>query len=62
MGAVAVEVHLLDGAHELYDRSIRLALVQWLRKEQEFDSIDALRAQIAVDCAQATSLFEQMAL
>jgi len=61
-GRVVVEVHLLDGAHELYDRSIRLALVQWLRKEQSFDSIDALRAQIAADCAQATSLFEQMAL
>jgi riboflavin kinase/FMN adenylyltransferase len=61
-GRVVIEVHLLDGAQDLYGRSIRLALVQWLREEQMFETIDALRAQIAADCAQAASLFEQMAL
>jgi len=61
-GRVVIEVHLLDGAQDLYGRSIRLALVQWLREEQMFETIEALRAQIAADCAQAASLFEQMAL
>jgi riboflavin kinase/FMN adenylyltransferase len=61
-GRVFIEVHLLDGAQDLYGRSIRLALVQWLREEQMFETVDALRTQIAADCAQAASLFEQMAL
>jgi riboflavin kinase/FMN adenylyltransferase len=61
-GRVVIEVHLLDGPRDLYGRSIRLALVQWLREEQMFDTVDALRAQIADDCARAASLFEQMAL
>jgi riboflavin kinase/FMN adenylyltransferase len=61
-GRVVIEVHLLDGSYELYGRSMRLALVQWLREEQAFESVDGLRAQIAADCARAASLFEQMAL
>jgi riboflavin kinase/FMN adenylyltransferase len=61
-GPVVIEVHLLDGTYDLYGRSMRLALVQWLREEQKFDTVDALRAQIAADCGRATQLFEQMAL
>jgi riboflavin kinase/FMN adenylyltransferase len=30
-----------------------VALVEHLRPEQKFDGIDALKAQIAADCAQA---------
>jgi riboflavin kinase/FMN adenylyltransferase len=61
-GRVVIEVHLLDGSYDLYGRRMRLALVQWLREEQSFDSVEGLRAQIAADCAQAARLFEQMAL
>jgi riboflavin kinase/FMN adenylyltransferase len=61
-GRFVVETHLLDGAYDLYGRSMRLAFVQWLRAEAKFDSLDALRQQMGDDCRQAIALFERMAL
>ena len=61
-GKFTIETFLLDGSHELYGRSLRLSFVQWLREELKFDTLDALRAQIAADCARAQDLFAQMAL
>ena len=61
-GRVTIEAHLLDGGADVYGKPIRLALIQRLREERKFDSLDALRAHIAVDCDQARALFEQMAL
>ncbi len=52
-----LEVHLLDFAGDLYGRRICVDLLHFLRAEQKFDGIDALKAQIALDAAQArTSL------
>ena len=50
---VQLEAHLLDGAHELYGRRLELAFVERLRPEQRFSGIDALKAQIELDCAAA---------
>ena len=61
-GRVTVEAHLLDGDRDLYGRTLRLALVQWLREERKFEDLDALRTQIAEDAALARALFERMAL
>lgn len=44
------EVHLLDWSGDLYGRSITVALEQFLRPEQIFESLDALKAQIQKDC------------
>lgn len=46
-----VEVHLLDGEHELYDRSIDVEFVARLREERRFESVEALREQIEADVA-----------
>jgi riboflavin kinase / FMN adenylyltransferase len=61
-GPLTIETHLLDGEYELYGQPLRLAFVQWLRDEQKFDSLDALRVQIAADCDAARGLFERMPL
>ena len=61
-GRLTVETHLLDGSFDLYGRPMRLAFVQWLREELKFDSLDALKDQIASDCAAARALFDNMAL
>ena len=45
----SLEVHLLDFAGDLYGRSLRVGFVARLRGEQKFESLDALRAQIARD-------------
>ena len=59
---LTIETHVLDGACDLYDKRLRVAFVRWLRDERRFDSLEALRAQIAEDCASASALFRQMAL
>ena len=46
---VTVEAHLLDFEGDLYDRRVRLEILDRLRDEQRFESIDALVAQITAD-------------
>lgn len=53
---VTVEAHLLDFAGDLYGRRLRLELVDWLREEQRFASVDALVTQIAADVARVRAL------
>jgi hypothetical protein len=48
-----IESHLLDYPPEkgdFYNETLRVALVAYLRPEQTFDGVDALKAQIAQDC------------
>ena len=44
-----LEVHLFDFAGDLYGQEIGVALHAYLRGEQKFAGLDALKAQIAVD-------------
>jgi riboflavin kinase/FMN adenylyltransferase len=44
-----VEAHLLDVATDLYGRRLTLAFLHRIRAERRFDSLEALRAQIAED-------------
>ena len=53
---VLLEVHLFDFEGDLYARHLRVALVDYIRPERKFDGLDALKAQIAVDCATARRL------
>ncbi len=48
-----LEPHFFDYADDLYDRIIAVDLVAFLRPEWTFDGLDALKAQIAADCAEA---------
>ena len=45
-----VEVHLLNWSGDLYGRELRVNLVEFLRSEQKFDSVEALKQQITQDC------------
>ncbi len=51
--ARTLEVYVLDFAGDLYDRRVRVELVEKLRDEAKFDSIDALVAQIQRDVVDA---------
>ncbi|MGB9682068.1 MAG: bifunctional riboflavin kinase/FAD synthetase [bacterium] len=44
-----VETHLLDFSGDIYDRFMRINLIEWLRPEVRFKSIDALVEQIRKD-------------
>jgi riboflavin kinase/FMN adenylyltransferase len=61
-GAVTIETHIFDLDADLYDRSIRVGFVQRLRDERRFDSVDALKAQIAADGDRARVLFSRLSL
>ncbi len=48
-----VEVHLLDWQGDLYGKTLIVELIEFLRPEQKFSSLDALKAQIAKDAEAA---------
>jgi riboflavin kinase/FMN adenylyltransferase len=54
--ALAVEAHLFDFSGDLYERPLRLHLVQRLRSERKFDTIDALVSRIREDAALAKDI------
>jgi riboflavin kinase/FMN adenylyltransferase len=51
------EVHLLDFDQDIYGRRLTVQLLEKLRDEIRFPSLDALREQIAKDVARARALF-----
>ncbi|NLX22987.1 MAG: bifunctional riboflavin kinase/FAD synthetase [Phycisphaerae bacterium] len=53
---LTIEAHLLDYEGDLYGEPIRLELIEWLRPQEHFRTIDALREQIALDVAQTREL------
>lgn len=50
---LTVEFHLLDWLGNLYGQTFTLSLEKFLRPEQKFPSLDALKNQIQADCAAA---------
>ncbi len=44
---------MIDFDKDLYGTRIRIGFVQRLRDEKQFEGVDALKAQIAADRAQA---------
>ena len=45
-----IEVHLLDWSGDLYGRQLNVELLDFLRSEQKFSSLDDLKQQINHDC------------
>jgi riboflavin kinase/FMN adenylyltransferase len=51
-----LETWILDWSGDLYGRTISVELVQWLRGERMLDGLEALKAQIAEDAANARAV------
>lgn len=51
-GHRVLEVHILDAEQwfDLYDETVTVRLVEMIRPEERFDSVDELVAQIGRDC------------
>ena len=45
----SIEVHFFDWNGDLYDQTLRVKLLKWVREEQKFDSVEELQAQIHAD-------------
>lgn len=54
--APLLETFVFDFEGDLYGREIEVAFVAFLRDEQKFDGLDALKTQIAKDCLQARDI------
>ena len=56
-GERLIEVHLFDFREDIYGEDLEITFRRFLRPEQKFPSLDALRAQIAADAHSARALF-----
>jgi len=54
-----LEVNLFDYEGDLYGAEISVALIAYIRPEQKFSGLDALKAQIAADAAEARRLLDR---
>jgi riboflavin kinase/FMN adenylyltransferase len=55
-----LEVHVFDFASDLYGQDLCVALHAFIRPEQKFSGLDALKARIAEDVMQARRILDQM--
>ena len=51
-----LEVNLFDFDEDLYGQTLEVELTAFLRGDQKFDGLEAMKAQIARDCTQARSI------
>jgi riboflavin kinase/FMN adenylyltransferase len=51
--APTIEVHLLNWSGDLYGQNLQVNLLRFLRPEQKFPNLEALKQQIAKDCQAA---------
>jgi riboflavin kinase/FMN adenylyltransferase len=56
-GAPSIETHILDFDADLYDRELRIELLDRLRGEQKFSGVPELVAQIRRDVDDARAYF-----
>jgi riboflavin kinase/FMN adenylyltransferase len=55
-----LETFVFDFAGDLYGHHLSVALVDFLRPEMKFDSLDALVAQMDADCAKARAILSAL--
>jgi riboflavin kinase/FMN adenylyltransferase len=53
---IVLEVHIFDFAGDIYGHHMAVSFVDYLRPEQKFDGLDALKTQIAKDSARAREI------
>ena len=57
---VNCEVYIFDFTDDIYDKLLRVALVEYIRPEKKFDGITQLREQIGLDSHDARALLESI--
>ena len=56
---IGVETHILDFEEDLYDQSVEVRFLKFLRSEQKFSSVEELTAQMRSDIEQGRKYLEQ---
>lgn len=57
-GPPLLEVFVFDYSGDLYGKRVAVAFVEWIRAEEKFDTLDALKARIDLDVVEARSILE----
>ncbi len=55
-----LETFLFDFDGDLYGKHLQIEFVHYIRGEAKLDGLDALKAQIAIDCDKARTLLRQL--
>ncbi len=55
----SVEVFIVDWSGDLYGQTLTVSLESFIRPEQKFDSLDALKSQIQADCETAMTVLQR---
>ena len=56
---VTVEVHLLHWSGDLYGQLVSVELIDFLRPEHQFPSVEQLKTQIQADCVRAVEVLQR---
>jgi riboflavin kinase/FMN adenylyltransferase len=57
---LSLEVHVIDFNGDLYGKHVHVEFLHKIRDEMKFDSLDALKAQIAADVVVAREFFKSV--
>jgi riboflavin kinase/FMN adenylyltransferase len=55
-----LETYLFDFSGDLYGKHLQVEFISYLRGEEKFDSLEALKRQIATDSANAATILRQL--
>ena len=58
-GCQTIETHFFDFDGDLYGQDLQIELLEFLREEQKFQSVDALKDQLALDKKKSLALLEK---
>jgi riboflavin kinase / FMN adenylyltransferase len=53
-----VEVHILDFNQDIYGQNLKVEILEFIRGDQKFDSVEKLKIQIAKDCQKIREILE----
>ncbi len=56
---IFLEVHLFDFQGDLYGQTVLVEFISFVRDDRSFDSVDALKAQMAEDCSAIRSILDE---
>ena len=57
--SLSLEIHFLDFEGDLYDQKLSISLLQYLRPEQKFESLEELTTQLEHDKVAAIAYFNK---
>jgi riboflavin kinase/FMN adenylyltransferase len=55
-GDLLLETMLFDFSGDLYGKTLTVEFVEFIRSERKFESVDALKARMDVDCREARAI------